>query len=184
MTDSEIPKFINPSLYSRTIANSFYSFLSVVVVTTNEFYLKMIIAKELPLSRMICVWQMKTLAGKKKKVTKPFSDINESSRPEVWLKQECLYVRRLRWISAIIFNNCNTAAVAMLYLSHTSNPRFTLWLAAERGNPHLGASQSLAWVATAIKTSFILITELMRRVPQEWDALSQDTWGEAAGGAV
>lgn len=181
--DSEIPEFLNLSFYSRTIANSFSSFLAVVVVITNEFHLKMIITEELPLSRMTCIWQMKTFVEKKNTIKKP-SDINGSSRPEVWSKQECLYVRRLCWISAIIFNNCNTAAVALLYLSHTSNPRFTLWLAAGRGNPHLEASQSLAWVATAIKTSFILITELMRRVPQEWDALSQDTWGEAAGGAV
>lgn len=66
MTDSEIPKFINSSFYSRTIANSFYSFLSVVVATANEFYLKMIIAEEPPLSRMIYVWQIKTLAEKTK----------------------------------------------------------------------------------------------------------------------
>lgn len=66
MMDSEIPEFINPSFYSRTIANSFYSVLSVVVATANEFSLKMIIAEEPPLSRMICVWQMKTLAEKTK----------------------------------------------------------------------------------------------------------------------
>lgn len=104
MTDSEIPLFINPSFYSRTIANSFYSFLSVVVATANEFYLKIIIAEEPPLSRMICVWQMKTLAEKQKQTKK-------NNIQEIWYKREQL-------VRGLIKTRMSLRSEAPLYLSH------------------------------------------------------------------